>query len=864
MTKKLKIGVAVYLNGTSIQISKPDDWGWLYQDQEDYGLWVTIRVRKKLLGGWKSEIIGHSEGVTIDSITIDEVDEKNGLPYSFSATIKIGNRTIHAAFNQHHRVPLNYTYCQSLARQITALNPENYYGNLVNMKKKVFLVEDSGYYPTRFFFVLGATGSGKTCWFNALQTNAVRNRILGNSDIRYFESKQPEQTSPLPTQVNEIEFQKYYLVNKKGEKEVAFIVDVSGEVSNLHGNSEEDMNKARIRVDIERYASGIFVVRNEKWLSGDKNDNRAAGVLYILTKFFNESDICYILTGADRIKKAIEDDPEKGEQLNLTPDSPIFKQVCTPEQMTENKAITSDIMRRISLLIGNSPCFVVSSCSDTEDGKLDFSQGYNAELPLVYMLEREGCKITETAILINENARWIYYPINSGKIDHVNRTPEGECFFFDPMIRSATAVIPQPVTPEDSRSGHLMVCFKFDEDELDWFLDKPSRIKGLKDWLKNISKAEAELYALASLPMPKEEIERKADEFDAKEETLSQAEKEVVWQFMAAIITIQTVKPEIFVAGKKQRDGLIIKVLESLPMEFRKVKIAMPWSSGLDFGKISITDEDKLPDISAPLYVITETSTMIKEKFPEQFGVAAVFYFNLRAAERGDSEAQRRMGLMYDTGKGVPQNYSEAMKWYSKSAEQGDSEAQRFIGEMYYFGKGVPQNYSEAMKWCLKAAEQGNSDAQCRIGFMYSNGEGVPQNYSEAVKWYLKSAEQGNHLAQCSMGLSYAEGEIIPQNYSEAMRWFLKSAEQGNSIAQWSIGFMYYDGEGVSQNYSEAMKWCLKAAEQGDSDAQRLIGIMYYNGEGVSRDLKEARKWLEKSAAHGNSDAKNFLAHSYH
>ena len=79
-----------------------------------------------------------------------------------------------------------------------------------------------------------------------------------------------------------------------------------------------------------------------------------------------------------------------------------------------------------------------------------------------------------------------------------------------------------------------------------------------------------------------------------------------------------------------------------------------------------------------------------------------------------------------------------------KFAEEGDPTAQYELGIMYQNGEGVPQNYSKAVKWFRKAAEQGDSNAQYRLGLKYSVGHGVPQDYSEAAKWFYKSAEQGN------------------------------------------------------------------------------------------------------------------------
>lgn len=53
-----------------------------------------------------------------------------------------------------------------------------------------------------------------------------------------------------------------------------------------------------------------------------------------------------------------------------------------------------------------------------------------------------------------------------------------------------------------------------------------------------------------------------------------------------------------------------------------------------------------------------------------------------------------------------------AKHWYVLVAEQGDYKAQSALGECYNIGKGVEQNYTEAIKWYRLAAEQGEEDAK--------------------------------------------------------------------------------------------------------------------------------------------------------
>ena len=47
-----------------------------------------------------------------------------------------------------------------------------------------------------------------------------------------------------------------------------------------------------------------------------------------------------------------------------------------------------------------------------------------------------------------------------------------------------------------------------------------------------------------------------------------------------------------------------------------------------------------------------------------------------RRAEKGNAKAQFDLGLKYDTGEGVRQDYAEAAKWYRKAKDQGVAGAQ--------------------------------------------------------------------------------------------------------------------------------------------------------------------------------------------
>jgi hypothetical protein len=117
-------------------------------------------------------------------------------------------------------------------------------------------------------------------------------------------------------------------------------------------------------------------------------------------------------------------------------------------------------------------------------------------------------------------------------------------------------------------------------------------------------------------------------------------------------------------------------------------------------------------------------------------------------AIEGDPVYQYNLGVLYDTGDGVSQDYGEAVKWYRKAIEQGYSNAQNNLGVLYENGQGVPQDYVQAVELYRKAAENDNATAQNNLGLMYRHGKGVTQDYGEAARWFKKAAEQGHTKAQ--------------------------------------------------------------------------------------------------------------------
>ena len=74
----------------------------------------------------------------------------------------------------------------------------------------------------------------------------------------------------------------------------------------------------------------------------------------------------------------------------------------------------------------------------------------------------------------------------------------------------------------------------------------------------------------------------------------------------------------------------------------------------------------------------------------------------------------------------------------------------------------MPEDYTEAAKWFRLAAEQGNADAQFFLGSVYDFGQGVPQNYVLAYAWYNLAAAQGEEHASTNKEILRSEHDPRP------------------------------------------------------------------------------------------------------
>gem|GEM_PF-4020305 len=145
-----------------------------------------------------------------------------------------------------------------------------------------------------------------------------------------------------------------------------------------------------------------------------------------------------------------------------------------------------------------------------------------------------------------------------------------------------------------------------------------------------------------------------------------------------------------------------------------------------------------------------------------------------------------------------------------KAAEAGDVEAMRQLGLAFLSGQGeVRQDNRKAFEWLRQAAERGDSTASYIIGSLFHDGHGMIPDHPSAIEWYSIAADQGSIEANYMLALYYYAGEWVARDETKANQFMLRAAEAGSIDAQHFLADDYIgtsgsipvgDGEGVLHN----------------------------------------------------------------
>jgi len=231
-----------------------------------------------------------------------------------------------------------------------------------------------------------------------------------------------------------------------------------------------------------------------------------------------------------------------------------------------------------------------------------------------------------------------------------------------------------------------------------------------------------------------------------------------------------------------------------------------------------------------------------------------------REAASGDASAMAAIGMLYDTGHGVAQDFGQALDWYRRAADAGNLPAMFNVATMLENGRGTQANPREAARWYGRAAAQGDGRAAYDLATLYRDGIGVRRDPQAAIRYFRMAASAGIVAARSNLvALGAAPPAIAPsanvppgnapppapapaapqapppdmpaiiaqaqnaaldrtplspeaqQSFAAIVLSLADQAAQGDGLAQYDVGFAYEHGYGEAVDRVRAYVWYLRA-----------------------------------------------------
>ncbi|MBU2532375.1 MAG: sel1 repeat family protein [Alphaproteobacteria bacterium] len=182
------------------------------------------------------------------------------------------------------------------------------------------------------------------------------------------------------------------------------------------------------------------------------------------------------------------------------------------------------------------------------------------------------------------------------------------------------------------------------------------------------------------------------------------------------------------------------------------------------------------------------------------------------------------------------------------AAANGNASAEFQVASRLADGRGVTQDFEEAVKWYQRSASQGFALSQYRLGTLHERGLGVPKDAQRARVWYERAAGANNIKAMHNLAVLAAGSGAGKPDYVTAAQWFMMAADRGLADSQFNLAILYQNGLGVPQDDAMAYKWFSLAAATGDAEAgRRTKELAKQFGKKQLAELdREVADWVRK------------------
>lgn len=196
------------------------------------------------------------------------------------------------------------------------------------------------------------------------------------------------------------------------------------------------------------------------------------------------------------------------------------------------------------------------------------------------------------------------------------------------------------------------------------------------------------------------------------------------------------------------------------------------------------------------------------------------------SAEQGYREGEFFYGIHLLLGNKSEQE--EGFKWVLKAADRGNHNAQYTVARAYEDGIGVKKNESKFIEYLKMAADGNYREAVLILGNCYAEGIGVIKNIDLGIL-YLKSAidrKEGTLPEKLFIFGNYKLGYLYinsGKNTYEGVKYLTYAANSDYGPAQYELAICYEKGTGVIKDKEKAKELFFKAKTNGVKEAEKYF-----------------------------------------
>ena len=289
-------------------------------------------------------------------------------------------------------------------------------------------------------------------------------------------------------------------------------------------------------------------------------------------------------------------------------------------------------------------------------------------------------------------------------------------------------------------------------------------------------------------------------------------------------------------------------------------------------GNIYLTSDASIKDVNQALKYLTISTEQGDIDAPYDLGeiyrkgehvsvdISKAIFWHSKSASHNNSKSLPILASIYWTATDGNKKPSKAIELLTEYANIKKMNPNFYIGLFFNVGEYVKEDYSIAREFYKKGVREDDSGSINNLAELYRLGLGGDTDYGTAIQLYKQAERLGSLHALFNLGEMHRDGHGVDVNIKEALNWFLLAANKGFLDAMYQVALIYQKGIDLEVNLTEANFWLEKASEKGFLAAQLDLGKNLIAGNGIKKDESYGIELIEKSAKKGFKPAIQYLS----